>query len=65
LEEILNELAFACSSSDAEKETIKEKLLVSLKNTMSDQCSVNSVFNKILQDMRAEVLPKYISNYER
>jgi hypothetical protein len=65
LEEILDDIASSCSTTESEKVATKEKLLVSIENTMSDQCSVNHVFNKMLQDMRAEVLPKYIDNYEK
>jgi E1A/CREB-binding protein len=39
------------------------KLIASLTNTMSDQGSVNPVFNSALADLRSDLLPVVIDNW--
>ena len=41
-----------------------DKLFFSVKNTMSDQCVTNGVFNQLMQFLRDEVLPRAIDNWE-
>lgn len=47
LKTTLQELALCASSSPAEEEELRAKLVVSLKNLMSDQCATNGVFNRM------------------
>ncbi len=34
-----------------------------MKNTVSDQCATNGVFNRLLQNTREEVLPKVVDGW--
>lgn len=45
------------------KENISH-LITSLKNTMSDKCSVNHVFNAQLKALRAELLPAVVEQWD-
>ena len=64
--ERINEAALALSATgkhNSIEETVN-KLLASVKNTLSDHCATNGVFNELLRDMRADVLPKVISYWD-
>ena len=61
--EIANAICGQNNSMDSLTETI-DKLLSSVKNTMSDQCATNGVFNQLMQSLRNEVLPRAIDNWE-
>ncbi|WAR06009.1 LOW QUALITY PROTEIN: hypothetical protein MAR_021378 [Mya arenaria] len=41
------------------------KLLVNIKNTMSDRASTETKFNELLQEYRNQTLPEVIGNYEQ
>eukprot|EP00112_Aurelia_sp_Birch-Aquarium-sp1_P023755 Seg720.1 transcript_id=Seg720.1/GoldUCD/mRNA.D3Y31 product="hypothetical protein" protein_id=Seg720.1/GoldUCD/D3Y31 len=41
------------------------RLVASIKNTMSDQCATNGVFTSILQDLRKQVMPNVIEKWEQ
>ncbi len=61
------EIAQAVSNQKVVTENVTEtvnKLFCSVKNTISDQCATNGVFNKLLEDLRKEVLPKVLSNWK-
>jgi hypothetical protein len=49
--------------STTEDDLIKEKLICSIKNTMSDQGPTNIPFNKRLQVIREELLPTVIESW--
>ena len=49
---------------DTEKQNLVAKLVTSIKNTMSDQGSVNPCFNRQLQIFRESLLPDVLSNWE-
>ena len=61
--EIANAIRGQNNSMDSLIETI-DKLLSSVKNTMSDQCATNGVFNQLMQSLRNEVLPRAIDNWQ-
>ena len=50
------------TENDVEK-TVNE-LLCTVKNTMSDHCATNGVFNSLLEEMRKNLLPNVISNWK-
>ncbi len=56
--ERLKEISNAISGSETEISENVSKLISSVKNTMSDHCATNGVFNKLMQELRAEVLPQ-------
>ena len=41
-----------------------DKLISSVKNTVSDQCATNGVFNRLLQSLREEVLPRVVGGWD-
>ena len=49
---------------DTEKQNLVAKLVTSIKNTISDQGSVNPCFNRQLQIFRESLLPDVLSNWE-
>ena len=61
----MNEVASALDvdKKDNIEDTVN-KLVASVKNTMSDHCATNGVFNELLKDLRAEVLPKVVEQWE-
>ena len=61
--EIANATCGSVSSSETLKKTT-DQLLVSIKNSMSDQCATNGVFNSLLSELRKDVLPNVIANWE-
>lgn len=65
LKDNLDELALCSSNSPEEQKQVRAKLMVSLKNMMSDQCASNGVFNRLLQDIRSSLLPGFIDDFER
>lgn len=52
-----------CTKYEIEKDVKVAKLITSITNTMSDQGSVNPVFNSALSEMRSELLPVVIKNW--
>ena len=63
--ERMNEVASALDvdKKDNIEDTVN-KLVASVKNTMSDHCATNGVFNELLKDLRAEVLPEIVEQWE-
>ena len=57
--EHVREIAQAMSGTDTRNNLTDNvnKLIASVKYTMLDQCATNSVFNSLLHDLRAMVLP--------
>ena len=47
---------------DAEKQNLVARLVTSIKNTLSDQGSVNPCFNRQLQILWESLLPDFLSN---
>ena len=41
-----------------------DKLISSVKNTVSDQCATNGVFNRLLQSLREEVMPRVVDGWD-
>ena len=39
-------------------------LLASIKNTTSDQCATNGLFNQLMSNLRSEIIPKVVKNWE-
>ena len=64
-EETITDLAKVISSDATEASLNKSKLIVSIKNMMSDQCAVNGVFNAGVKQIREELLPQVIKNYKQ
>ena len=60
LKEIVNDLA--ASGEDREKEVAT--VVVKMKNTISDQASVNKKLNTLLQQWREDLLPKVVEGYD-
>ena len=65
LRDAVDDLSSSVSSTDEEKTAICQKLLASIKSTMSDQCASNGVFNRLLEEIREEVLPAVVQNYDK
>ena len=61
--EIANATCGSVGSSETPKKTT-DQLLVSIKNSMSDQCATNGVFNSLLSELRKDVLPNVIANWK-
>ena len=57
---ILKDIECVCSGTDNK---VGDKLLVSIKNTMSDRHIVQKKFNNLLEDYRYEVLPEVIDEW--
>ena len=45
------------------KQDVAEKIIGKIKNTMSDRCIVQKKFNSLLEEYRAEVLPRVVENW--
>ena len=63
----VQELAKAVAGTKGNEESVSEKadqLLLSVKNTMSDQCATSGVFNKLLLDLHSDLVPKVINNWD-
>ena len=60
---LINELAETCKLNEIDRDAKVAKLIASLTNTMSDQGSVNPVFNSALADLRSDLLPIVIDNW--
>ena len=60
LVEILKDIETVCSDSENK---VANKVLVSIKNTMSDRHIVQKKFNRLLEEYRAEVLPDVIDQW--
>ena len=65
LSKIPKESSPKVTSTPHEEREMLAKLFVSIKNTMSDQCATNGVFNDLLKDIRSKVLPDFVSNFEK
>lgn len=46
------------------KEAVSSKVVAKIKNTMSDRHSAEKLFNEMLHDFRAQILPDVIENWE-
>ena len=46
------------------KEAVGSKILLKIKNTMSDRHAAEKLFNDILHDYRVEILPTVVTNWE-
>ena len=57
---LINELAETCKLNEIDRNV---KLIASLTNTLSDQGSVNPVFNSDLADLRSDLLPVVFDNW--
>ncbi|MCH2377670.1 MAG: hypothetical protein MK231_04815, partial [Pelagibacterales bacterium] len=58
--EIIDEIELVCNGSTT---NIAQKILASIKNTMSDRHIVQKKFNKLLQEYRSEILPNVIEGW--
>ena len=61
LKEILQEIETVCGGTET---SMSQKILVSIKNTMSDRHIVQKKFNLMLQEYRCEILPDVIEGWE-
>ena len=61
LKEILQEIETDGSGTET---SMSQKILVSIKNTMSDRHIVQKKFNLMLQEYRCEILPDVIEGWE-
>ena len=57
---LITDLAETCTKHEIHRDAKVAKLITSITNTMSNQGSVNPVFNLALSEMRAELLPNWI-----
>lgn len=65
-QERVNEIAAAITRPhDGALSANVNRLVASIKNTMSDQCDTNGVFTSILQDLRKQVMPNVIEKWEQ
>ena len=65
--ERVQDIAEALAGRTATESAVNEKvdlLLASINNTMSDQCATNGAFNRLLLDVRSDVLPKVVENWD-
>lgn len=46
------------------KDAVSSKIVSQIKNTMSDRHSAEKLFNEMLHDFRAEILPAIVENWE-
>ncbi len=60
--EKLTAIASSMQSIDAKDTT--EKLVSSIKNTLSDKTNVNPAFNTLFENLHKEVLPKYCEKWD-
>ena len=72
LKTTLEELALCAADTEEDVKNLQSMLFVSLKNIMSDQryimsdqCATNGVFNQLLIDLRTELLPAVIDDFEQ
>ena len=67
LKERIADIAKAVCGNNSDDVTVSDtvnRLLVSVKNTMSDHFATNGVFNTLLESLRKELLPTVISNWD-
>ena len=65
--ERVQDIAEALADQTATESAVNEKvdlLLASINNTMSNQCATNGAFNCLLLDVRSDVLPKVVENWD-
>ncbi len=63
----MSEIGVALSGKDSTEGKLQEttlKLTASVKNTMSDHCATNGVFNVLMADLRREVLPQIVESWD-
>ena len=63
----MQDIAEALAGRTATESAVNEKvdlLLASINTTMSDQCATNGAFNHLLPDVRSDVLPKVVENWD-
>ena len=53
-----------CNESDTSVNENVDLLLASIKNTVGDQCAKNGLFNQVMSDLRSEIIPKAVKNWE-
>ena len=46
------------------KEAVSSKIMLKIKNTMSDRHAAEKLFNEMLHDYRVEILPTVVENWE-
>ncbi len=56
--------AIASSMQSINAKNTTEKLVSSIKNTLSDKMNVNPAFNTLFENLRKEVLPKYCEKWD-
>ena len=60
LKQILEEIEKVCNGSETD---MAKKIIVSVKNTMSDRHIVQKKFNLLLEKYRSDVLPEIIEGW--
>ena len=63
LKEILNDIGSVQLALG--KQAASSKIVAKLKNTMSDHHTAEKLFNEVLEDFRAEILPTVAANWEQ
>ncbi|ELU02498.1 hypothetical protein CAPTEDRAFT_200990 [Capitella teleta] len=64
LKNSLSELAMCAASTKEEEASPRSKLYVSLKNLMSNQYATNGVFNRLLEDLRKDLFPAFVPDFD-
>ena len=60
---LVQDLADSCSQHEVQRDVKVAKLVTSITNTMSDQGSINPIFNSALSEMRGNLLPSVLDNW--
>ena len=60
---LVQDLADSCSQHEVQRDAKVAKLVTSITNTMSDQGSINPIFNSALSEMRGNLLPSVLDNW--
>ena len=61
---IMNNISSSVADSDQEKSDIHAKLVTSFKSLLSDQASVNGLFNRLIEEFRGKLLSTVIPGFE-
>lgn len=64
LQEILDELSQTVTQHEQGYSDAGKKILVNIKNTMSDRASSQKAFNTLLSEYRSEILPQVLHNWD-
>ena len=67
LKERIADIAKGVCGNNSDDVTVADtvnRILVSVKNTMSDHCATNGALNTLLESLRKELLPTVISNWD-